>query len=76
MKYTFINIQIKLQAKILTEITQLTSFHCPARDFHLCQIIDVYVGSMWFKVVDVIRVVIIKCCKWINVCDSFKSAQS
>ena len=66
-------IQAKIQTKILTEITELTFFPCPAREFHLCQIIDVYVGTIWCKVVDEICVVVIKCCKWTKLYRSFRS---
>ena len=31
--------------------------------------------ALWCKVVDVIHVVVIKCCKWTKVCDSSMSAQ-
>ena len=66
---------IKLQAKILIELTKLMTFPRPACDFHLCQIIDENVGTWWLNVIDIIRVVVIKCCKWTEVSDSFRYAQ-
>ena len=37
--------------------------------------LSIYVGTIWCKVVDVMRVVVIKCRKWTEVYDSLRSAQ-
>ena len=41
-------------------------------DFHLRQIIEENVGTWWCNVIDIIHVVVIKCCKYTKVSDSFR----